>query len=282
MRCLVLALAFIGTIAGAFAADYDRPVLREASRFVPGTPAYPRWEGFYGGGQLGYGIAHIDFSQATKSLIAYSLRVTALEAEVQPSEWEVLGKSDTHVSSIGGFVGYNSQWDDVILGLELNYSRSAFSAIASNTPISRRTSAGGNTYDVTVTGAASMNVTDFGTVRGRAGWIMGDFMPYAMAGVAVGRADVARSATVSGQENPTVPPAVCDGTATPPCTPFSYTQSDAKNGAFIYGAMLGAGVDISVLPNVFLRGEIEYVAFMPINGIAATVGTARLGVGVKF
>ncbi len=286
MRYLVLALAFVGTVTGASAADYSAPysppVSRAAPTYVPGYPVYASWQGFYAGGQIGYGVAHVDFSQATKSLVAYALRVTTLEDEVHPSDWEVLGNSDTHVSSVGGFIGYNSQWDDIILGLEFNYSFSSFSATATATPISRRTSAGGNVYDVTVTGAASMKVTDFGTLRARAGWVVGDFMPYAMVGIAVGRADVARSATVSGEENPTVHPTVCDGTAVPPCTPFSFTQSDGKSGAFIYGGMLGIGVDFALMQNVFVRAEAEYVAFKPINGISASVATARLGLGLKF
>ena len=29
-------------------------------------------------------------------------------------------------SGFGGFVGYNSQWDDVVIGVELNYTHGNF------------------------------------------------------------------------------------------------------------------------------------------------------------
>ncbi len=38
----------------------------------------------------------------------------------------MLGKESVHGSGIGGFIGYNSQWDDVVLGVELNYMHGKF------------------------------------------------------------------------------------------------------------------------------------------------------------
>lgn len=282
MRRLVFAIALVGPITGAFADDFGLPALRGTSTYPIASPGYARWQGFYAGGQAGIGIAHADFSQATQSLVAFALRETALENQQHPSQWPVLGIADNKGSSIGGFVGYNSQWDDVVLGMELNYNRSGPSADAPNSPITRTTSAGGNAYIVTVSGSASLHITDMATARARAGWVIGNFLPYATIGFAVGRGDLARSATVSGTENPTTPPTPCNGSATPPCTPFSFTQSENKNSAFIYGWAVGGGIDYAILPNVFLRGEVEYVAFIPISGIGVTITTARAGAGIKF
>ncbi len=70
---------------------------------------------------------------------------------------------------------------------------------------------------MTITGNASMQINDYGTLRGRAGYEMGNFLPYVMIAAAFGRADVYRSATVSGLEIiPTDPPIV---------TPFLFTES---------------------------------------------------------
>jgi len=132
---------------------------------------------------------------------------------------------------------------------------------------------------LTITGSASMRITDYGTLRARAGYEVGNFLPFAMIGAAFGRANIVRSATASGQENPN---AVCPSPRPPPCTPFIFSESDGKTGAFIYGWMLGGGLEIMVMPQVFLRGEYEYVAFSPVWSIKANIQTVRMGVGYKF
>ncbi len=267
MRRLLLALGLIGLASAAAADEFRLPVLRGSDTFVPAPPTFTRWSGFYVGGQWGYGGASVDFSGATRDLVAFSLRELALESEQSPSQWEVLGKTSTSASSYGGFVGVNTQWDDAILGFELNYNRTSFMAVAPLTPLTRATSAGGNAYILTITGNASMRVTDVGTLRGRAGYAMGNFLPYLTAGFAVGRADIARTAVASGTENG---------------FPFSFTETETKNAAFLYGWAVGAGLDVAVTSNLFLRGEAEYVNFAPISGMHATITSARVAAGLKF
>lgn len=274
MRRWLVALALMGVVSDAGAGEWDTPVLRGSNDFMPAAPSYPRWSGFYAGAQLGYGSSNFDFSKATQDLVAFSLRELALESEQHPSQWQVLGSSSSAGTTLGGFVGYNSQWDDVIFGVEFNYNRSNFSANAPLTPITRVTSAGGNTYLVTINGSASMQVTDFATARARAGYVMGNFMPYFMAGVALGRANVTRSATVSGTETTPPPSSIV--------TPFSFTETETRNGAFMYGYSAGLGIEMLVLPNLFVRGEYEYVRFSPLSNIAVSVNNVRVGAGVRF
>jgi outer membrane immunogenic protein len=144
-----------------------------------------------------------------------------------------------------------------------------------------RPSAGGNTYDVTVTGSGSVTDLNFGTLRARAGWALGNFLPYGFAGVAVGHANVNIAATVFGQENP---PAVgaCLSTNVPPCTPFSFTGTAGKNGEWMVGFTFGGGLDVALTRNVFLRAEYEYVQFAPIANLIVDVSTVRGGLGIKF
>lgn len=267
MRRLLLALGLIGLASDAVAGEFMLPVLRGSNTFVPAPPTFTRWSGFYVGGQWGYSGANVDFSNATRDLVAFSLRELALESEQSPSQWQVLGQSSTSASSYGGFVGVNTQWDDAILGFELNYSRSSLMAIALATPLTRATSAGGNSYLLTITGSGSMRVTDVGTLRARAGYAAGNFLPYLTAGFAIGRADIARSSAVTGTENG---------------FPFSFTESETKNAAFLYGWAVGAGLDVAVTSNVFLRGEAEYVNFAPNSGMHATITSARVAAGLKF
>jgi opacity protein-like surface antigen len=291
MRRLLVLGWLIGLGSQGFAGDFDVPTLRGATAyappapefsFVPGVPTYRRWSGPYAGGSFGYGMSNMDFSGASRSLLEYQLRLLTLENEQHVSQWPVLGRADNHSTTYGGFVGYNSQWDDVVLGVELNYNSSNYFANVPGQPLSRLVPAGGNTYAVTVDGSASMRITDYGAAKVRAGYIMNTFMPYVTAGFAFGRADVARSARVFGAENPPAgyPAVPCDPLAG--CVAFDYSSSESKKAAWIYGWTIGGGVDYMLLQNVFLRTEVEHSDFAKTFGIKSTVTTGRVGAGIKF
>jgi opacity protein-like surface antigen len=283
MRRLFVAAALCGLVSHANAADYeipDLPTLRGSSPFVPAPPTFTRWSGVYVGAQVGFGDAHMDFAGSTQQLVAFMLRELALENEQHVSTWQVLGARDSAHSSIGGFAGFNSQWDDVILGFDVHYDKTSFFATSPASPISRRTSAGGNVYDVTVDGSASMKIKDWGAARVRGGYVMGNFLPYATVGFAVGRATTSRTATVFGEENPPTPPADC--ATTPTCVPFSFSSTESNKTAWIYGYTAGVGMDYMIMPDVFVRAEYEYVQFVKVSGIKADISTVRLGAGLKY
>jgi hypothetical protein len=44
----------------------------------------------------------------------------------------------------------------------------------------------------------------------------------------------------------------------------------------------GLGLDVAIMPKVFLRGEWETIAFTNVGGIASSPNTMRAGVGVRF
>jgi opacity protein-like surface antigen len=50
----------------------------------------------------------------------------------------------------------------------------------------------------------------------------------------------------------------------------------------LYGVTAGAGLDIAVSRNFFLRTEYEYVQFQPVSGTNIDINTVRLGGGVRF
>jgi opacity protein-like surface antigen len=278
--CAVVALGVVPALApNAYAGDFD--ILRGSQSVGPAT--YTRWSGFYVGGQVGYSDGNTDYSKATSSLVAFSLRELALENEQHPSDWQVLGRTDTGAVGYGAFAGFNSQWQDLILGIEANYNHTSFSSVAPSSPIGRVTSAGGNTYDVHLSGTATLGLIDFGSVRARAGLAFGSILPYGFIGVALGRANYTRTSLAEGQENPNSPPVVpCDTVAKPSCVDFSFANSESKNSALTYGLSVGGGVDVALTPNIFVRGEFEYVRFAPIGDILVSVASARLGAGVKF
>ena len=276
-RCLVV-LCLLGFVTQTNAQDFDVPTLRGSSPFIPAPPKYARWAGFYAGGQIGGSSAEMNFRGATEGLMTQMLRVLAVESEHHISEWGVLGKANPSGMSYGVFAGYNTQWSEVVLGIDLHYNRSSFFANAPSDPIGRVVATNGLVYNVLAEGSASMRITDYGGARLRAGWVVGNFLPYATAGLAVGRANITRSARVSGTETTPCTPEPC----TPAVVNLDFSSSDVKNAHIIYGWSAGLGVDVMVRPNFFVRAEFEYVGFTEAQGIKADLGTARIGGGFKF
>jgi opacity protein-like surface antigen len=247
-----------------------------------GPANFYNWSGFYVGGQIGYGDANGDFSSATSPLISYALRDTALESSFAPSGWPMLGTADNHRTLYGGFAGYNTQWQDLILGIEGNYAQSQYGLIAPSTPISRLTPAdsNGNTWLVNMTSSGTVTNLNYGTLRGRAGVVLGNFLPYGFAGLAIGEAAMNISVYGAGEENPPTSGA-CSSSATPPCSLFAFSKTTAET-AVLYGFAVGGGMDVAITRNIFVRAEFEYVRFAPIMNTVLAVESARVGAGLKF
>jgi outer membrane immunogenic protein len=290
MRCLLvalgLALGLIASVGGARAQEFELPTWGGPQSFLSPAGACGCWGGIYVGGQLGYSAGGASFGNNVNDLATDIVRNTILEPVV--SNLSVLSKSDTSGSSAGGFVGYNAQWEGVILGFEVNYSRTSLNLNSSDTipPLLIANDAGAPAghhfaYDLNLTASSAIRFTDLASVRARAGWSAGNFLPYAFLGLAIARADVIRSATLlwTRTDNPdvTVPP-------TPPIPPLPTasgggTRSDVRNGGFYYGYAGGVGIDVLVMPNVFLRAEWEIDNF---QSLRANVNNVRTAIGMKF
>ncbi len=92
-----------------------------------------------------------------------------------------------------------------------------------------------------------------------------------MLGVAVGRFNYLTSATVTD---------AMSGTGSDTFGPV--TQSDGQDNVYMGGFVAGLGVDVAVLPNLFVRAEWEYIAWGSVNGIKSTLNTGRAGIAVRF
>jgi len=281
-RFALYALLLAGFAPRAFADDFDNMLL--VPRMDGPAGNFVHWGGVYVGGQISYSGTSGDFTNTTQAPIAYALRETGLENEFAPSTWPVLGSASHTGAGYGGFVGFNTQFEHLVLGFEANYDQASLSLLAPNSPISRVTppDSGGDTYLVNITGSGSVTSLDFATLRGRAGWAVGGFLPYAFAGVAVGHANVNVAATIYGEQNPPTGGGLCSAAATPPCTPYSFSGTAGKNGEWLYGFTVGGGLDFAVTPNFFLRAEYEYVQFAPISSLIIDINTVRLGAGIRF
>jgi outer membrane immunogenic protein len=255
---------------GARAADLGGSWLRGS--FLPSTPGWVRWDGWVGGATLGYSNMSTDFGNAGSSDISYILRNSTLENEFQPSSWTTLPKTVTDVTQYGGFLGYNWQMEQLVLGFDLAYNRPSSLYTQATDSIERLVSTSdGVNHDVLLQSTASLELVDYGTIRGRAGYAFGQFLPYAAIGLAVGRFNYTTSATVTD---------TMTGAQTGTFGPV--TQTSAQDNVIMAGFEAALGMDVAIMPNVFLRGEWEYIAWGPVNSIKSNLNTGRVGLAVRF
>lgn len=271
MRWVICAAVLLVLAPRAFAGDYD--ILRGSQSVGPAT--FPRWSGFYFGGQAGFADVDADFSNATTSPIAYVLRNTALEAASQPSQFPVLGAADHTAIGYGGFAGYNTQWQDLVLGVEANFTHTSISLNAPSSPIGRGavSDGTGNTYSIILAANGSLANVNYGSIRMRAGWVLGNFMPYGFAGFALGSANIHTTATIEG---------FCETGSSANCSDFTFSAASGRDTTLLYGFAIGGGVDVALTPNVFVRAEYEYDRFAPVFDIPIAIASGRLGAGFKF
>lgn len=236
---LAFAALFIATVVPARAADWlGEPPLRG---MISG--ATTRWDGIYFGGTYGYSSAEVDFSGAVSDFSGNGISIS---------------NETARKTSYGGFVGYNFTWDSqLVFGIEGTYNHLSSDLTMSG---SDQATSGSTTYDA----SSSVTLKDYGTLRGRVGYSVGRFLPYAQVGLAVAHLSYETTGTSTSGGTPT--------------TVFSSGNGDAWRP----GIDAGLGVDISVTANVFLRGEYEYVAFKKLGGILPGLNTVRAGLGVKF
>ncbi len=251
MRRLLLAAVTIGVVSGAQAADM--PDFLRGS--IPAGPA-PRvyWQGYYVGGQGDYGSITSKLSPGINA----GMQSTFVPPPTFAYNWQPLGQAHSLHGGYGGFAGYNSQWDDVVIGVEANYLHGGFRAVSTST---------GYTYDVTnavastTHSSASLKLSDFGSARLRAGYAAGCFLPYMFVGGGFGSQTIERNVSAS--------PA--------PVLPAWTTDSKTK---LVYGYSAGVGFDVMLVGGLFARAEYEYLRVT--SDVESTVNSVRAGLGYKF
>jgi opacity protein-like surface antigen len=296
MSRLGLAVVMFGAVSGAQAADM--PDFLRGS--IPAAPVTRNWDGWYVGGQVDYSSAHEDFSRTTLSLTNTIFRNSVLQDPV--SQFNVLPKIDVQGSGFGAFVGRNYQWDDLVFGVEANYTyltNLSSSVLGTLGPLAIPSPAGTTappghtyTYNVTLAANAALQIKDVLTFRGRAGWATGNFLPYVFGGLAVGRMDIARSvsSTVTRRDDSfaTVVDAfgnvttIPTGSVTLPIPQQSLAVKEERTNSFVAGWTGGLGMEYMLWGNVFMRGEWEYIKFLSVKDTVVTLNSVRAGIGYKF
>jgi opacity protein-like surface antigen len=266
-RWLLCGVAIIGMGVEANAADM--PDFLRGSSTVIAAPGGPRWDGFYIGGHVGWSVPGVDFTNDRPYLDAAARLGGAASVTSTP-----LGNNDTTAMHFGGFVGYQQQWDGAVIGVEGTYNWLDKSVTATNTLSG---SFGAPTDNLTYTGIGSTeaHIIDYGTIRLKGGWAASSmFMPYATFGLAMGRMDISRAATLTPVPTITTPLGAF--------VPGPLTVSETLKNQFGYGYAAGVGVDICLMANLFARAEYEYVQFPDFQGLNAHLHNVRLGAALKF
>jgi opacity protein-like surface antigen len=269
------------TAHGALAADMpDLPVLRGFVNDGP-RPTRTIWQGFYVGGQAGYTSSQMNFTRTNNSLISNFIANDSIFFQSSPvglPAFPGLGSSWSQSAGFGGFVGYNAQWDDAVVGVEGNYSHlNLTGSFVGATQFSSIVAAGGYGYQAFTDSRASLAVHDLGTLRVRGGYAAGAFMPYAFAGLALARGDISRVVTARVDRNP-IAGQVQSVDAVPGISPV--TATDNITNRLLYGYSLGLGSEVLLFGCVFARAEYEYVRLT--SPVDVNINTIRGGVGYKF
>jgi opacity protein-like surface antigen len=111
-----------------------------------------------------------------------------------------------------------------------------------------------------VTNSAAATINDYGTARMRFAWVYGSFLPYVFGGVSASQIDASWIFTPPG----------------------GLTQADVSHGKWTFGFDAGLGIDYILTPNIFLRGEAEYLQLSAVNDIKINTVSTRIGIGLKY
>jgi opacity protein-like surface antigen len=279
MRRLIFCLLAIGMIQQvmaqqAMAQGMDGPYLRGSRPYVPGNPSYYRWDGAYGGVQAGASFGRGEFAGnkitgLINGIVAADANISAAPGVSSVIDLSGMFSQNNVGASYGVFVGYNAQWEDAVLGVEINYNHSSLTMSRSASGSTSFVS-GPTTYYIDVSGTSSLQPADFGTFRARAGWVYENILPYGFIGLAIARTEATQSATVAYNTTSAISPNTTSATA---------TSSDITTR---YGWALGAGVDWMVSPSMFLRAEYEFMDFVRPSDIKLHISTLRGAIGLRF
>ena len=281
MRCATAVLISTLTVTSAQAADYLRGPLPEPAH-RPVQSQQIDWSGFYVGGTGAYTSGTVDQSRLGSPLANAAFPYTSGTNAMIPMI--TFGKPSLKGTGFGVFAGYNTMWDDVVLGMEGEYNRVGTDAKSSFGPIGRAVSStsGTHLWDTTLSGTAKTRVQDYGVIRARVGAAFDRFLPYVTVGVAAGRINSTASIVGTTQEY--------EMQANP--SGVGYTRFDhsgviagnatIKTSTTTWGYALGMGMDVAVTDNIFLRGQWEYLNFGGSKNANVSLNTFKGGLGAKF
>ncbi|WP_409564672.1 outer membrane protein [Methylobacterium sp. J-067] len=253
MRRILFSLLALSAVGTAQSADLDYDYLRGAD-YDPPPVAVIDWSGFYIGGHGGWTSGSVTKrADAQAALLSYA-NATPLGTGYTLNNSTIFGSRGSN-DSFGAYAGFNAQFDDVVLGIEADYTHNSRKSVWTGTATNLLT-------QDTVTATNRTSFENYGTIRARAGYAIGSFLPYVTGGLAIGEANFSQSLY----------------RAPYPSAPFAQVTTSKM----VVGVAAGAGIDYAITPNVMLRAEYQYLNFPEFNGRQVQMNTFRGGAAVKF
>ena len=197
---LAVSAAALALSAGAAIAA-DLPSRKEAPVYVPPPPPPPMWTGFYGGLNIGGGWTDNGGANNTSSAFydtRYSMGAPVPGAGVSNLFFLPDGNSLGGAGGVlgGAQAGYNFQFGQFVIGAETDFQGTSISSSNTNGGgvlyPAFYNNAGGSNYltAVNLVGSANANLSWFGTVRGRVGYLITPtLLIYGTGGFAYGQVD---------------------------------------------------------------------------------------------
>jgi outer membrane immunogenic protein len=263
--------ALIAPAAPAVAADYFGP-LRGTQYGGPTMTPVVSWQGGYFGGTAGAVTGNASFSGSLSDSIGFLLRNTRANQILRADQWLAPRTGAMNSGNFGLFAGFNYQFDEAVLGFEADYSRVRLSSSGTD-QMARRRDDNGTRYTIDASGSVSVEIRDLMTLRARAGYTMGSFLPFVTGGLALANYTTTTYARVDTQDEDLASGDINNQ------RPRDETRRKRRTG---FGLAGGAGVDVSVTENLFIRGEWQYLHFPDLNGANVNLHNFRAGAAVKF
>jgi outer membrane immunogenic protein len=232
-------LLALGTVV-ASAADMALPV----KAAPPAAPVYDPWTGFYIGGNIGSAMANTDFSGTSTGTV-----------KAVPFQESFSASRSQHGPLGGGQLGINYEFaPHWVAGAEADIDWSNIKGSVS--ACSTKTGAG-----VSDCATATGKIDDFGTVRGRLGYVFDNLLVFGSGGFAWAN----ETATVTE---------TCNGTKCPK-TSNVFAVNSGSYSATPDGWAAGAGFEWRVLPNWTLRVEYLHLQFNRVSSTYTLNGTVK-------
>lgn len=260
------AIIAIGLVSSARATDLPvKAPIYKAPALVPVTS----WEGFYAGGNVGYGW---DPASATFNPSTYATTLLGplggpwvdtgpdsgpVALSVHPKGW--LG---------GGQLGYNWQQNTLVYGLEADFDWSGMKASAS-APFFVNGTEGGDIAGFTGNVGLQQKLDYFGTVRGRLGWAKDALLLYGTGGLAWGHVKTTFNTFGVTQNAP--------GQFTAAQLAAIQNGGNAQSSGLRAGFAVGAGFEWMVAHNWSVKAEYLYLDLMGSDTLTIPGGTASAG-----